>query len=152
MIEWREMRALSRLPALVMVVGLAGATSATAARVVVPGGAYKGKALAGASFTIAPSGKSASFHGRVNVGLLCGSKTTTGPTSTGQSTAVIVLDASSAPTLKINNANGAFRGKRRYHGATVTIVGTFSADAKTMIFTVQTSGMCSSSKYTFHST
>jgi hypothetical protein len=144
------MRVLARSLALVTVVGLAGAASATAAHVVVPGGTYKGKALKGASFTIAASGKSASFHGRANVGLLCGSKTTTGPTSTGQSAAVVVLDASSAPTLKIDNSDGTFSGKRRHHGATVTVVGKFSADAKTMVFTVKTSGMCSSSKYTLH--
>jgi hypothetical protein len=152
MIEWREMRALTRSLALVVVVGLAGAASATAAHMVVPGGTYKGKALKGASFTIASNGKSASFHGMATVGLLCGSKKApTGPTSTGQSTAELVLDASSAPTLKINNANGTFRGTRRYHGATVTITGKFSTDAKTMVFTVKTSGMCSSSRYTFHS-
>jgi hypothetical protein len=151
MIEWREMRALIRLLALAMIVGLAGAASAAAAHVVVPGGTYKGKALKGASFTIAASGESANFHGTVSVGLLCGSKTTTGPTSTGQSTAVIVLNARSAPSLKINNANGTFRGTHRYYHETVTIVGNFSANAKTMVFTVKTSGMCSSSKYTFRS-
>jgi hypothetical protein len=151
MIEWREMRVLARSLALATVVGLGAAASATAAHVVVPGGTYKGKGLTGASFTIAPSGKSASFHGMADVGLLCGSKKTTGPTSTGQSTAEVVLDASSAPTLKINNANGTFRGSRRHHGATVTIIGKFSADARTLVFTVKTSGMCSSSAYTFHS-
>jgi hypothetical protein len=150
------MKSLGRSLAVVTVVGLAGAASATAAHVVVPHGTYKGKALAGASFTIAPTGKSATFHGMAIVGLLCGSKTTTGPTSTGQFTAETVLTPSSAPTLKINTANGTFRGSRRRHGTTVTIAGHFSADAKTMVFTVKTSGtegaaMCSSSKYTFHS-
>ena len=145
------MRAPARTFALVMVVGLAGTASAIAERVVVPFGTYKGKDLKGASFKIAPSGKSASFHGMVTVGLLCGSKKTTGSTSTGQTTAEIVLNANSAPRIKINNANGTFRGARRQHGATVTILGTFSADARTMVFTVRTSGMCSSSKYTFHS-
>ncbi len=145
------MRVLARSLALVTVVGLAAAASAMGAHVVVPGGTYTGKAPKGASFTIAPSGKSAAFHGTTSVELLCGSKKTTGPTSTGQSTAEIVLDASSAPTLTINNAGGTFRGSRRHHGATVTITGTFSADAKTMVFTVKTSGMCSSSAYTFHS-
>lgn len=146
------MRALARSLALVTVVGLAGAASATAAHMVVPGGTYKGTALQGASFTIAPSGKRASFQGSASVGLLCGSKKTTGPASTGQSSAVIVLNARSAPTLKINNANGTFLGAHRYYGETVTIVGKFSADAKTMVFTVKTSaGRCSSSKYTFRS-
>jgi len=151
------MRALARSLALVTVVGLAGAASATAAYVVVPGGTYKGKALKGASFTIASNGKSASFHGMATVGLLCGSKKMTGTTSTGQFSAEIVLDASSAPTLKINNANGTFRGTRHHHGETVTIAGKFSADAKTMVFTVKTSGIgtgepgCSSSTYTFRS-
>jgi hypothetical protein len=146
------MGARARWFALVTVVGLAGAASATAAHVVVPGGTYKGRALQGTSFTIAPSGKRASLHGSASVGLLCGSKKTTGPTSTGQSSGVIVLNARSAPTLKINNANGTFRGAHRHYGETVTIVGEFSADAKTMVFTVKTSaGTCSSSKYTFRS-
>ncbi len=152
MIEYRKMRALARSLVLVTVVGLAVAASATAAHVVVPGGTYKDKALLGTSFTIASSGTRASFHGSASVGLLCGSKNTTGPTSTGQSSAVIVLNARSAPTLKINDANGTFRGAHRYYGETVTIVGKFSADAKTMVFTVETSaGGCSSPKYTFHS-
>ena len=103
-------------------------------------------------FTIAPSGKRASFHGVASVHLECGSKNTTGPVSIGLSSAVIVLNARSVPTLKINNANGTFRGAHRYYGETVTIVGKFSADAKTMVFTVKASaGSCSSSKYTFHS-
>jgi hypothetical protein len=51
-----------------------------------------------------------------------------------------VLDASSAPTLTIDNANGTFRGTRHSHDGAVTIAGTFSADAKTMFFTVKTSG------------
>jgi hypothetical protein len=149
------MRTLARSFAVVTVVGLAAAASAAAAHGVVPRGMYKGKALEGTSFTIASTGKSASFHGRAIVGLLCGSKTTTGPTSTGQFSAEIVLNARSAPTLTINNANGTFRGARRHDGATVTIVGKFSASAKKMVFTVKTSGMlgaamCSSSKFTFH--
>jgi hypothetical protein len=147
------MRVLARSVALVTVMALAGAVTASAAEVIVPAGTYKGKALKGASFKIASTGKSASFHGMVTVGLLCGSNNTTGPTSTGQSSAVIVLDASSAPALKIDNANGTFRGTRRHDRRTVTIVGKFSArDARTMTFTVETSGMCSSRKYTFHST
>lgn len=81
------------------------------------------------------------------VELLCGAKhTPTGPTST----AFLVLDASSAPTLRIDNANGTFRGARHSQDGAVTIAGTFSADAKTMFFTVKTSDKCSSSKYTFH--
>src|SRR5436305_11259808 len=103
MVEWRAMRLPVRSLALVMAVGLAGAASAMAARMVVPGGTYKGKALKGASFTIGPSGTTAHFHGRADVELLCGSAAVTGPTSTGQYHAVIVLDASSAPMIKINN-------------------------------------------------
>ena len=145
------MRVLARSLAIVTVVALVSAAVATAARVIVPFGTYKGKALKGASFTIAPSGKRASFHGMATVELLCGAKhTPTGPTSTGQSTAFLVLDASSAPTLRIDNANGTFRGARHSQDGAVTIAGTFSADAKTMFFTVKTSGKCSSSKYTFH--
>ncbi len=84
------------------------------------------------------------------VELLCGAKhTPTGPTSTGLHP-FLVLDASSAPTLRIDNANGTFRGTRHSHDGAVTIAGTFSADAKTMFFTVKTSDKCSSSKYTFH--
>lgn len=100
---------------------------------------------------IGSGGTRARFHGRASVALLCGPKTVTGSPSTGQYAAVIVLDASSAPTLKINDATGTFRGRRRHNDATVTIVGQFRADARKMVFTVKTSGMCSSSKYTFHS-
>lgn len=151
MTGWREMRMLARSLAIVTVVALVSAAVATAARVIVPSGTYKGKALKGASFTIAPSGKRASFHGMATVELLCGAKTTpTGPTSTGQSTAFLVLDAGSAPTLKIDNADGKFSGTRRSHDGAVTIAGMFSANAKKMSFTVKTGGMCSSSKYTFH--
>ena len=141
----------ARSLALITFVALAGAASATASRVIVPAGTYKGKTLKGASFTISSGGKSASFHGRSSVGLLCGPKKVTGPTSTGQFSAVVVLDASSAPMLKIDNATGRFSGSRGHHGSTVTIVGKFSSNAKSMSFTVKTSGMCSSSKYTFHS-
>jgi hypothetical protein len=145
------MRASIRFLPLVAVVVLACTASATATSAVVPGGTYTGKSLKGASFKIAPSGTSASFHGMVDVGLLCGAKTTTRAPHAGQSVAVIVLDPSAAPTIKINNANGTFSGTRHYHGDIVTIVGRFSANAKTMVFTVKTSGMCASSKYTFHS-
>lgn len=145
------MKLLPRFLALLMVVGLIGAASAAATHVIVPRGTYKGKALKGASFVIGSGGTRARFHGRASVGLVCGPKKVTGSTSTGQSTAVVVLDARSAPMLKINNTTGTFRGTRRHNGATVTIIGKFSSDARKMVFTVKTSGMCSSSKYTFHS-
>ena len=152
MIDLRAMKMLARLLALLTVLGLVAAASATAAHVIVAGGTYKGEALKGASFVIGSGGTRARLHGRASVGLLCGPKKVTGSPSTGQYAAVIVLDASSAPTLKINNANGTFRGAHRHYGETVTIVGEFSADAKTMVFTVRTSaGTCSSSKYTFRS-
>ena len=150
--ECCAMSALARSLVLATVVALVTAAAAAAALVVIPSGTYKGTPLKGVSFNIAPGSKTASIQGRATVELLCGAKhTPTGPTHTGQSTAFLVLDASSGPTLKINSANGTFRGVRRHHAATVTIVGRFSADAKTMVFTVKTSGMCSSSKYTFHS-
>jgi hypothetical protein len=152
MIDLRAMKTLPRLLALLTVVGLVVAASATAAHVIVPGGTYKGEALKGASFVIGSDGARARFHGTSSVGLLCGpKKKPTGSPSAGQYAAVIVLDASSAPTLKINNATGTFRGRRRHKDVTVTIVGKFSADARKMVFTVETSGMCASSKYTFHS-
>ena len=148
------MRVLPRALTLVTVVGLVGTASATAARTIVPFGTYKGKALKGASFVVAPSGSSARYHGRADVELLCGSKTQPAPSGTGivgQSHAVIVLDPSSAPRLKIDNSNGTFTGTRRHDGATVTITGSFSGDASKMVFTVKTNHKCSSSKYTFHS-
>ena len=145
------MKVLPRLMLLFTVMSLVAAASATGASVIVPGGTYKGKDLRGTSFVIGSGGTRARFHGRANVGLLCGPKTMTGSPSTGQYAAVIVLDSSSAPTLTINNATGTFRGRRRLKDETVTIVGKFSANARIMVFTVKTSGMCSSSKYTFHS-
>ena len=151
MIDLRAMKMLARLLALLTVLGLVAAASATAAHVIVAGGTYKGEALKGASFVIGSGGTRARLHGRASVGLLCGPKKVTGSPSTGQDAAVIVLDASSAPTLKINNATGTFRGTRRHNDATVTIVGKFSADASKMVLTVETSGMCSSSRYTLHS-
>jgi hypothetical protein len=141
------MRTPARWFALVTIVGLAAASAALAAHVVMPFGVYKGKDLKGASFKVAANGKTANFHGMVVVSLLCGSKAP----PTGQSSAKLVLNSSSAPSIKINNGTGAFSGKRRYNGDTVRIVGKFSLDAKTMVFTVKTSGKCSSSKYTFHS-
>lgn len=147
------MKVLPRLLAVLTIVGLITVGYATAAPILVPGGTYKGKALKGASFVIGAGGTRARFHGRASVGLVCGpKKVVSGSTSTGQYTAVIVLDASSAPTLKINIHTGTFRGIRSHNRVTVTIVGRFSADARKMVFTVKTSGMCSSSKYAFRST